>query len=70
MPPVRSSSARLGSAKEFHDSEVPSPRSALSVVAIVLVVGLAAFGGADGLVVCMAVSTCHTILYVSLRPCL
>jgi len=46
VTPVRSSSPRLGSAKEFHDSELPSPRSALSVVSIVQVVGLAAFGEA------------------------
>ena len=36
----------LGSAKEFRNSELPSPSSALSVLAVILIVGLVAFGEA------------------------
>ena len=45
----------LGSAEEFHNSELPSPSSALSVVAVVLVAGLVVFGDAYWL--CSSVST-------------
>ena len=39
----------LGSAEEFHNSELPSPSSALSVLAVVLVAGLVGFGEANWL---------------------
>ena len=44
----------LGSAEEFHNSELPSPSSALSVLAVVLVAGLVGFGEANWL--CSSVS--------------
>ena len=39
----------LGSAEEFHNSELPSPSSALSVLAVVMVAGLVGFGEANWL---------------------
>ena len=53
----------LGSAEEFHISDLPSPSSALSVLGIMLAVGLVAFGEAYWLVVCSS-------LLVYIRPSL